>query len=265
MTQHAVDSRVESLSNGLSDGLSDTEMMRYARQILLDGWDIDAQLQLKHSHAIIVGMGGLGCPVAQVLVRAGIGRLTIIDDDVIDESNLQRQSLYFDTDIGKPKAVIAKSTLHQHNALTHITAMTDRVTQDNVDQLIGGADLVIDCTDNFAVRDLLNQTCRHQQLPLLSTSAIGEVGQLALYTPDTGCYHCVFGDDVGDEMTCATSGVLASTVAVIGAMASQVALTYLGKADNPIANTLVTWQGQSMTLKHRIFERDESCPVCGAP
>lgn len=247
-----------------TDHLSDAEMMRYARQILLDDWDLQAQHQLKTSHAIIVGMGGLGCSVAQTLVRAGLSRLTIIDDDVIDPSNLQRQCLYFDTDIDKPKAMIAKSALHQHNPLTQIEAHAIRLTHDNAQQLIGETSLVIDCTDNFAVRDVLNHTCRHRQLPLLSTSAIGEIGQLALYTEATGCYRCVFGDDVGEEISCATSGVLASTVAVIAAMASQVALMFLGKGANPIAGKLIAWQGQTMTLKHHQFTRDASCPVCGS-
>lgn len=262
MDKMTTTSTADSLISTQANHLSDAELMRYARQILLDDWDIDAQLRLKNSHAIIVGMGGLGCPIATTLTRAGIGRLSLIDHDDIDVSNLQRQSLYQDADISKPKAIVAKSSLHQHNALTDIVAITERLTQDNVQQLIVGADLVIDCTDNFAIRDLLNQICRAKHLPLLSTSAIAQTGQIALYTQDTGCYQCVFGDDTGDEMTCATSGVLASTVAIIGAMASQIALSFLGRGNNPIANQLLIWQGQSMTLKHLSYTIDPDCAVC---
>ncbi|USZ14941.1 HesA/MoeB/ThiF family protein [Moraxella sp. FZFQ2102] len=247
-----------------ADALSDDELMRYSRQILLDDWDIDAQICLKNSHAIIVGMGGLGCPVAQTLARAGVGQLTLIDDDAVDISNLQRQSLYTTLDIGKPKSVCAKSALSHHNEYTAITTITERISADNICKLIGKADLVIDCTDNFAVRDLLNRYTRSQNLPLLSTSAIAQVGQIALYTEQTGCYRCVFGDDDGDEMTCATSGVLASTVAVIGAMAAQVALDFLGRGVNPIAGKLLLWQGATLSLKQLSFSQDANCPVCSA-
>ncbi|MFB6349335.1 ThiF family adenylyltransferase [Moraxella sp. ZJ142] len=243
--------------------LSDDELMRYARQILLDDWDIDAQIRLKNSHAIIVGMGGLGCPVAQVLVRAGIGRLTIIDDDTVDDSNLQRQVLYTADDINQPKAIAAKVALRRQNHFCQIDAIVDKINTDNALRYLQHVDLVIDCTDNFAIRDLLNQICRKHHYPLLSTSAIAQTGQIALYTAQTACYQCVFGSDASDEQSCATSGVLASTVAVIGALASQVALTFLGKGINPIANQLLIWQGDGLQLRHARFSPDLACLVCG--
>ncbi len=262
------------ISENPADMLSDSEMMRYARQILLESWDIDAQVTLKQSHALIVGAGGLGCPVATILARAGIGRLTLIDHDRVDVSNLQRQSLFSDTDVGEFKAITAANSLRLHNPLVIIHAITDKLTDANAASLlVGTADaladfkapkLIIDCTDNFSVRDLINRTAMRLDIPLLSTSAIGETGQIALYTKETGCYHCVFGDvTVGDdERNCANSGVLASTVAIIGSMAAQVALDFLGRDRNPIKAKLVTWQGRTMSLRQLGYTKDTDCTVC---
>lgn len=248
----------------LASTLSDEELLRYSRQILLDGWDMDAQLRLKNARVLLIGMGGLGCPVAQTLARAGVGYLHLIDHDTIDDSNLQRQTLFAQDDIGKPKATTAKTALERQNHLIHINASVLKITTDSLDELLtDGYDLLIDGTDNFAVRDIINRACRQKGVPLLSNSAIGEVGQIALYTHETGCYHCVFGEEVGDEMTCATSGVLGSTVAVIGAMTAQVALDFLGRGNNPIAGELLIWQGNAMSLKKVKFHSNPSCPICG--
>lgn len=246
--------------------MTDEEMMRYARQILLDSWDIEAQARLKNSHALIVGTGGLGSPLAQILTRSGIGRLSLVDFDVVDESNLQRQILFNDQDVGQSKVYAAKKALQNQNPFVEIDAFDAKLDLDNCQDLIvnlpSRPDLVIDCSDNFAIRDLLNQVCRRLNLPLLSTAAIAEVGQLALFTQETGCYRCLFGDDIGDESNCANSGVLASTVAVVGALGGQLALDYLGRGNNPIANRLLIWQGQTLNLKHLHFSQEPRCPVC---
>ena len=154
--------------------LSDAELLRYSRQILLDGWDLDAQIRLKNAHVLIVGAGGLGCHVAQILVRAGVGKLDLIDHDVIDDSNLQRQVLFTKDDIGKSKAQTAKVALEHQNHWVDIRAHTTKVSDDTIDDyLVGqGVDLMIDCTDNFLVRDVLNRASVRHRCPLLSTSAI---------------------------------------------------------------------------------------------
>lgn len=244
--------------------LSDAELLRYSRQILLDGWDLDAQIRLKNAHVLMVGAGGLGCHLAQTLVRAGVGRLDVIDHDTVDDSNLQRQILFTKDDIGKPKAQSAKVALERQNPLTDIHAHTLKITHETIDDyLVGqGVDLLIDCTDNFLVRDVLNQASVRHQCPLLSTSAIAYVGQVALFD-GVGCYRCVFGDDNADEETCATSGVLSSTVAFIGALGAQVALGFLGQGINPIKGELLVWSGTDISLRKLKFNKDVSCPVCG--
>lgn len=244
--------------------LSDDELLYYARQVLLDGWDIDAQTRLKNSQVLIVGAGGLGCPVASVLVRAGVGRVHLVDFDVIEISNLQRQTLFTINDIGQFKAAIASQRLQTDNPYISISYDNIKITDKNIDKMIQDVnpDLVIDCTDNFVIRDLLNQKCRQFGVALLSNSAIGEVGQIALFTKETGCYECLFGADKAGEQTCTSSGVLGSTVHIIGAMSAQVALDFLGRNHNSIAGQLLLWQGKTMSLRKMAFMPNPQCTVC---
>lgn len=244
------------------DELTDSELLRYARQILLDDWDITAQLNLKNASIAIIGVGGLGCPVAQILARSGVGYIHLIDHDVIDESNLQRQILFTHHDVGKYKSQTAKHILENTNSFIKIYATIQKITHDNIADVIDKVNLIIDCTDNFAIRDVINQYCVDNHLPLLSNSAIGEIGQIALFEPDTGCYQCVFGDERGDENNCTNTGVLASTVNIIGSMTAQIALDFLGRHHNPIKHQLLIWQGKTLTLKKLQFHQSKDCPIC---
>lgn len=248
--------------------LSDSEMLRYARQILLAGWDIEAQTRLKHSSAIIIGMGGLGCPLAETLCRAGIGQLIILDDDTIDESNIQRQSLFTPADVGLSKALVAKEKLNNINEFCEVVALQQRLSDKNDIDLFelfnknSLSKIICDCTDNFKTRDLINNIAVKHHLPLLSASAIAQTGQLALFEPNQGCYHCLFQDASDDERSCATSGVLASTTQIVGNLQAQAALTYLGIGKNPIAQNLLLWQGESMSLRKLTYQKDDHCDIC---
>ena len=252
--------------------LVDAELLRYARQILLDGRDIDAQLRLKASRVVMIGEGGLGCPASETLVRAGLGQVHLIDDDVIEASNLQRQTLFLPEDIGKPKALTAAQMLSKINPLIDARGTVARLSEDNAYELLdmasGKPDLLLDCTDNFAARDIINRISVRYQIPLLSASAIAMQGQLALYEPqlNTGCYHCVFGsvipDAEADERTCANSGVLASTTAIMGNLQANAALQYLGLTKNPLTNKLLIWDGSQMQQRLMGYRRDAHCPIC---
>lgn len=252
--------------------LLDAELLRYARQILLDGWDIDAQLRLKASRVVMIGAGGLGCPASETLVRAGLGQVQLIDDDVIEASNLQRQTLFLPGDIGKPKALTAAEMLNKINPLINARGTVARLGEDNAYELLdmasGKPDLLLDCTDNFATRDIINRISVRYQIPLLSASAIAMQGQLALYEPqlNTGCYHCVFGsvmpDAEADERSCANSGVLASTTAIMGSLQANAALQYLGLTKNPLTNKLLIWDGSQMQQRLMGYRKDAHCPVC---
>ena len=252
--------------------LTDAELLRYARQILLDGWDIDAQLRLKASRVVMIGAGGLGCPASEMLVRAGLGQVQLIDDDVIEASNLQRQTLFLPEDIGKPKALTAAHMLNKINPLVRARGTVARLSEDNAYELLemasGKPDLLLDCTDNFATRDIINRISVRYQIPLLSASAIATQGQLALYEPhlNTGCYHCVFGsvtvDAAADERTCTNSGVLATTPAIMGNLQANAALQYLGLTKNPLTNKLLIWDGSQMQQRLMGYRKDVYCPIC---
>lgn len=252
--------------------LTDDELLRYARQVLLDGWDIDAQLRLKSSRVVMIGAGGLGCPASEILVRAGLGQVHLIDDDVIEASNLQRQTLFLPEDIGQPKATTAANKLKQINPLSTAQATVARLSEDNAYELLnmaaGKPDLLLDCTDNFATRDIINRISVRFQIPLLTASAIAMQGQLALFEPhlQTGCYHCVFGsvvfDEAADERTCANSGVLASTTGIMGNLQANAALQYLGLTKNPLTAKLLLWDGSQMQQRLMGYRQDKNCPIC---
>ncbi|MBF4489388.1 HesA/MoeB/ThiF family protein [Psychrobacter sp. N25K4-3-2] len=252
--------------------LSDDELLRYARQVLLNGWDMDAQLRLKSARVVMIGAGGLGCPASETLGRAGVGHIHLIDDDEIEASNLQRQTLFLPDDIGKPKALTAAAMLERINPLIKTRGTVARLDEDNAYELLdiasGKPDLLLDCTDNFDTRDIINRISVRYQIPLLSASAIAMQGQLALFEPhlNTGCYHCVFGsvvlDEAADERTCANSGVLASTTAVMGNLQANAALQYLGLTKNPLTNKLLIWDGSQMQQRLMGYRQDPQCPVC---
>lgn len=256
--------------------LTDAELLRYARQVLLEGWDIDAQLRLKSARIVMIGAGGLGCPASETLVRAGVGRLHLIDDDVIEGSNLQRQTLFLPADIGKSKALTAAKMLNEINPLISARGSVARLSDDNAYELLdmaaGTPDLLLDCTDNFATRDMINRVSVRYHIPLLSASAIAMQGQLALFEPqlNSGCYHCVFGSAdtmdarAHDERTCAHSGVLASTTGIMGNLQANAALQYLGLTKNPLTSKLLLWDGSRMQQRLMGYRADPQCTVCGA-
>ncbi len=254
--------------------LTDDELLLYSRQVLLDGWDIDAQLRLKYSRVVMIGAGGLGCPASEALVRAGLGEVHLIDDDVIEASNLQRQTLFLPDDIGQPKATTAAVMLNKINPLIIAKGTVARLTEHNAYELLAmdsdKPDLLLDCTDNFATRDMINRISVRYQIPLLSASAIAMEGQLALFEPhlNTGCYHCVFGETSVDEATdtrnCANSGVLASTTAIMGSLQANAALQYLGLTKNPLTGKLLLWDGSRMQQRLMGYRQDKDCAVCAA-
>ncbi len=247
----------------MSADLGDAELLRYARQVLLDDWGIEAQLRLKAARVLVVGLGGLGHPAAQLLARAGVGRLTLVDADVVEASNLQRQILFVESDLGAPKALVAAKRLQNDNPAVQVDAQVGWADAASLPALLDGCDLVLDCTDNFASRDAINRCCVGQQKPLLSASAIGVEGQLALFLPGQACYACAFGvDAVADARRCADTGVLASTPVVMGSLQAHQALLFLGLGNTALANRLWLWDGVGLHMRSVHVQRDPLCPVC---
>jgi adenylyltransferase/sulfurtransferase len=245
--------------------LNDEQLLRFSRQILLPDWDLDAQVKLSTARVLMIGIGGLGCPAAMSLARAGLGFLRIVDFDTVDASNLQRQTLFNASDIGQPKVDAAARSLRAINPWLVVETVNDRVSHATLPALLDQIDLVLDGSDNFATRDAVNSACVTAKIPLLSAAAIGLEGQMTLILPERACYRCLF-QDAPDEDTrrCADSGVLATTTAVMGAMQAHAALLYLGMGLSPLAERLLLWDGQSLSQRQIRYSKDPDCPVCSA-
>ena len=246
--------------------LNDAEMHLYSRQILLDGWDIEAQEKLKLANILIVGCGGIGCSSAELLARAGVGKITLIDADTIEMSNLQRQIAYVEEDIGFYKAEILAKRLRQINPHIRVESYISKLDLSNAEQLIASQDLVLDGCDNFSTRYLVNQICKQLNVPLISASAIGFQGQLFMLEGDSGCYECLFPKQqhANESLRCADSGVLATTPNVMASLQAHHALLYLGLAKIPLKQKLLLWDGLTMQQRILAFEKDTDCPICQA-
>lgn len=246
--------------------LNDDEMHLYSRQILLDGWDIEAQEKLKLANVLIVGCGGIGCTSAELLARAGVGQITLIDADTIEISNLQRQIAYVEENIGFYKSEILAKRLKQINPHIRIESYSSKLDESNAEQLISTQDLVLDGCDNFTTRYLVNQICTQLNVPLISASAIGFQGQLFMVEGDSACYECLFPKEehANESLRCADSGVLATTPNVMASLQAHHALLYLGLAKTPLKQKLLLWDGLSMKQRLLAFEKDIDCLVCQA-
>ncbi|MEX8925699.1 ThiF family adenylyltransferase, partial [Salmonella enterica] len=200
--------------------MNDRDFMRYSRQILLGDIAIEGQQKLLNSHVLIVGLGGLGSPAALYLAGAGIGTLTLADDDDVHLSNLQRQILFTTDDIAHPKAQAAKLRLAQLNPGSELIVLQQRLTGDVLKNAVAHADVVLDCTDNMATRQEINAACVALNTPLISASAVGFGGQLMVLTPpwEQGCYRCLWPDDVEPERNCRTAGIVGPVVGVMGTL-----------------------------------------------
>jgi len=246
--------------------LSDEEMHLYSRQILLDGWDIEAQEKLKLANVLIVGAGGIGCTSAELLARAGVGKITLIDADTIEISNLQRQIAFGHEDIGRYKAEILAKRLQKINPYICVEYYNERLDEHNIDRLIEHQDVVLDGCDNFTTRYLVNAACKKHQVALISASAIGFQAQMFMVEGDSACYECLFPKEQhsNEGLRCAESGVLATTPVMIASLQSHHALLYLGLNRVPLKQKLLLWDGLNMTQRIVSFDKDVNCPLCQA-
>ena len=247
--------------------MDDTQLLRYSRHILLSELGVDALQRVGESHALIVGIGGLGNPVAQFLAAAGVGTLTLIDADRVDLTNLQRQIL-FDTDaVGRPKVEAAAARIAAVNPEVRVVQLADRVGLAALAPLAAAADVVVDCTDNFATRHAVNRACVAAKKPLVSGAAIRFDGQIAVFDardPANPCYHCLFGEgDEFEETRCATMGVFAPLVGIVGATQAAEALKLLAPAGRSLAGRLLLIDALTMEWRELRIVKDPACPVCG--
>ena len=239
--------------------LSDDERKRYNRQILMDGWGEAAQLKLKKSTVFVAGAGGLGSPASIYLAVAGVGHIKLCDFDATALANLNRQILHDDTRIGANKAVSGKVTLERLNPSIRVTAITDKIVPGNVDALVGDADIVIDCMDNFPTRYVLNECAVRKRIPLVHGSVRGMEGQLTfIQSPETPCLRCLFAEAPPPEVF----PVLGATPGVIGTMEAMEALKYLTGVGTTLKNRLLVWNGADMEFRLLKVRRDPDCPTC---
>ncbi|EDQ6709194.1 HesA/MoeB/ThiF family protein [Salmonella enterica subsp. enterica serovar Berta] len=244
--------------------MNDRDFMRYSRQILLADIAIEGQQQLLNSHVLIVGLGGLGSPAALYLAGAGIGTLTLADDDDVHLSNLQRQILFTTDDIAHPKAQAAKLRLAQLNPGSKLIVLQQRLTGDVLKNAVAHADVVLDCTDNMATHQEINAACVALNTPLISASAVGFGGQLMVLTPpwEQGCYRCLWPDDVEPERNCRTAGIVGPVVGVMGTLQALEAIKLLSGIETP-SGELRLFDGKTSQWRSLALRRASGCPVCG--
>jgi molybdopterin/thiamine biosynthesis adenylyltransferase len=247
--------------------LSDQELLRYSRQILLSQVDIDGQLRLKGSRALIVGLGGLGSPVALYLAAAGVGELHLADFDSVDLTNLQRQVLHDTPSVGLSKVDSALKRLQAINPEIRLVAHRSALDEDSLAAAVQAVDLVLDCTDNFATREAVNAACVAQGKPLVSGAAIRLEGQLSVFDPrrpESPCYHCLYGHGSEAELTCSEAGVIGPLVGLVGSLQALEALKVLAGFGQPLVGRLLLIDALGSRFRELRVKRDPGCSVCGA-
>ncbi|WP_336218795.1 molybdopterin-synthase adenylyltransferase MoeB [Citrobacter amalonaticus] len=245
--------------------LSDQEMLRYNRQIILRGFDFDGQEALKAAKVLIVGLGGLGCAASQYLASAGVGYLTLLDFDTVSLSNLQRQTLHSDATIGQAKVDSACEALRRINPHIAIKPVNALLEEPAIRSLIAEHHLVLDCTDNVAIRNQLNAGCYAAKVPLISGAAIRMEGQITVFTYQDGepCYRCLsrlFGENA---LTCVEAGVMAPLIGVIGSLQAMEAIKLLAQYGQPAAGKIVMYDAMTCQFREMKLMRHSGCEVCG--
>jgi len=245
--------------------MDDHQLLRYSRQILLPQIDVEGQETLLNSRALIIGLGGLGSPAAMYLAAAGVGSLVLNDYDVVEISNLQRQIVHGIENIGEPKAISARKTLERLNPDVEITELTSRLEGAQLEREIAQADVVLDCSDNFATRFAINAACVKSRTPLVSGAVIRFEGQLAVFTPGVGnnpCYNCLYADHGELAESCVQTGVLAPLPGIIGSLQALEAIKLLTGVGDPIRGRLLLLDALSMEWNQMVLKRNPKCPTC---
>ena len=232
---------------------------------MLPGIGYEGQQKMLESHVLLIGLGGLGSPVAMYLAAAGIGHLTLVDFDTVDLSNLQRQIIHNGERIGLSKVESAKRTLQAINPDCQINSITDKLEGDALLEQVGKADLVIDGSDNFTTRFAVNEACVKQQTPLISGAAIRMEGQITVFSglPGDPCYHCLYGREGATDETCSANGILAPVVGIIGSMQATEALKLLTGYGTTLTGRLMILDALHMQWRTLKLKADPECPVCG--
>jgi molybdopterin/thiamine biosynthesis adenylyltransferase len=246
--------------------LTDEQLLRYNRQILINGFDVAGQERLRASTVLVVGLGGLGCPAALYLAAAGVGRLVLADGDRVELGNLQRQIAHRTADIGVNKAASAAAAIAALNPEVAVDLLPEYLDEQSLPPAVSGVDLVVDATDNYPVRFALNRACIAAGVPLVSAAAVRDEGQIALFDPARGgpCYRCLYREgDADTALSCSESGVFAPVVGAVGALQAMEALKVLCAYGEPLRGRLMVLDLRSMDIRQLALPARPDCPDCG--
>lgn len=247
--------------------MNDEQLLRYSRHLLLEEIDVAGQEKLLHSHALVIGAGGLGSAAAPYLAAAGVGHVTLIDHDNVELTNLQRQIMHAESSVGKSKVVSGKSFLSALNSSIQIETIQSKATPSLLDDLLPSIDVVLDCTDNFSTRHIINSACVKHQIPLVSGSALKLDGQISVFDPrnhSSPCYACIFSpDEQFEEVSCSTMGIFSPLVGIIGTMQAAQALQVLIGFGEPLVGRMLLWNARATQIDEIRISRNTECSVCG--
>jgi len=246
--------------------MNDEQLLRYSRQILLPNFDEDKQQTLLDAHVVIMGLGGLGSPVAMYLAAAGVGKLSLVDFDHVDLSNLQRQIIHTTQSIKQSKVESAASAIKNLNADTEIVCINQQLKQPQLEQLLCDANLLVDATDNFASRFLINRACYNTRTPLVSGAAIRMEGQVSVFdfqNNESPCYRCLYDEDGEENTSCSENGVMAPMVGIIGSIQAMEAIKLLTSYGETLTGKLLICDAMFQDWRRMTFKKAPNCPVCG--
>ncbi|WP_396610617.1 HesA/MoeB/ThiF family protein [Haloferax sp. S1W] len=245
--------------------LDATQLERYSRHIIMDEVGPEGQERLLSARVVVVGAGGLGSPVIEYLAAVGVGELVVVDDDVVERSNLQRQVIHHDEDVGDPKAQSAAAFVRGLNPDVSVEPIEARVDKSNVHEIVAGADVVVDASDNFPTRYLLNDVCRFEEIPLVHGAIYKFEGQATTLLPEGPCYRCLFPEapEPGTVPDCATTGVIGVLPGTVGCIQATEAVKLLLDAGDPLDGRLLFYDAMDMTFETVPYRTNPECPVCG--
>lgn len=246
--------------------MNDDQLLRYSRQIMLPNFDIDGQQKLLDAHVLIMGLGGLGSPVAMYLAAAGIGKMTLVDFDHVDLSNLQRQIIHSTNNLEQSKAESAAQSIKQLNPQVETLCIKQKLQESELQKLLSNVTLVVDATDNFATRFMINRACYNSSTPLVSGAAIRMEGQVSVFdfnNPDSPCYRCLYDEDGDEDTSCSANGVMAPMVGVIGSIQAMEAIKLISGYGETLTGKLLITDALYQDWRSMKFKKSPNCPVCG--
>lgn len=247
--------------------MNDEQLLRYSRHVLLEDIDVAGQEKLLTAHTLVIGAGGLGSAAAPYLAAAGVGKITLVDHDQVELTNLQRQIMHTQESIGQNKAASGKSFLQRLNPGVVVDTIEAKADDSLLDQLLPTVNIVLDCTDNFATRHMINRLCVKHQVPLVSGSALRFDGQISVFdsrNKTSPCYACIFSpEEQFEEVSCASMGIFSPLVGIIGAMQAAQALQVLIGFGDPLVGRMLLWNARNTQIDEIRISRNTGCLVCG--